>query len=137
MSCNARLRAFDDWFRGCLTATAVLDAMILAFLALIPPERSPKQIVDDTFATALVVLPLTFFVTCALTSVPAAILIWLGERLRTRTMVFYVGSGVAVGTLFCALLFKDIGLLGAAFVLAGGPAGLVYWRVAGRYAGED
>ena len=137
MSCDARLRAFDGWFRGCLTATAVLDTIMFVVLALLAPERSPKQVVDDTFAMAVVVVPLTFFVTCALTSVPAAILIWLGGRLQTRSMAFYVGSGVLVGAFFCALLFRDIGLLGAAFVLAGGPAGLVYWRVAGRYAGED
>jgi len=137
MSCDARLRAFHGWFRGCLTATALLDAMIFAFVALTPPERSPKQVVDDTFAMAVVVVPLTIFVTCALTSAPAAILIWLGERLRIRAVMFYVGSGVVVGALFCAMLFKDIGLLGVAFVLAGGPAGLVYWRVAGRYVGED
>jgi hypothetical protein len=137
MARGARLRAFGGWFYGCLTAAAVLDAMIFVVLALMSPERSPKQIVDETFANALVALPLTFFVTCALTSVPAAILIWLGERVRTRAMVFYVGSGVGVGALFFAFFFKDIGLLGAAFVLAGGPAGYVYWRVAGRYAGED
>ncbi|MDA9403831.1 hypothetical protein [Bradyrhizobium sp. CCBAU 45389] len=137
MSRAARLRAFDGWFYGCLTATAVLDAMIFVVLALLAPEGSPKKIVDATFVTATFVLPLTFFATCILTAVPAAILIWFGERLRTRAMAFYVGSGVVVGALFCALLFKDIGWLGAAFVLAGGPAGLVYWRLAGRYVGED
>ncbi|WP_063682882.1 hypothetical protein [Bradyrhizobium stylosanthis] len=137
MACEARLRAFDGWFRGCLTATAVLDTIIFVVLALITPERSPKRILDGTFAIAVFIVPLTFFVTCALTSVPAAILIWLGKRLRTRATSFYVGSGLLIGALFCALLFKDMGLLGVAFVLAGGPAGLVYWRVAGRYTGED
>jgi len=137
MACEARLRAFDGLFYGCLTATAVLDAMIFVALALIAPEPSLKQAVVGTFLAALFVVPLTFFATCLLTCLPAAILIWLGERLRTGAMAFYVGSGAVVGALFCALLFKAIGWLGAAFVLAGGPAGFVYWRLAGRYVGED
>lgn len=136
MSKERLLRVFNGWFYGCLTATAVLDAMILVVLALFA-ERSPKSIVDAMFVNALFVLPITFFATCILTAVPAAILIWLGERLRTGAMAFYVGSGVVVGALFGALLFKDIGALGAAFVLAGGSAGLVYWHLAGRYVGED
>ena len=86
---------------------------------------------------ALFVVPLTFFATCIFTAIPASILIWLGGRLRTRAMTFYIGCGVVVGALFCALLFKDISWFGAAFILAGGPAGLVYWRLAGRYVGED
>ncbi|WP_152033474.1 hypothetical protein [Bradyrhizobium sp. DOA9] len=96
-----------------------------------------KQTVVGTLVAAIFVVPLTFCATCILTAVPAAIAIWLGERLCTRAMTFYAGSGVVVGAFFCALLFKDIGWLGAAFVLAGCPAGLVYWRLAGRYVGVD
>ncbi|WP_441236733.1 hypothetical protein [Bradyrhizobium sp. 930_D9_N1_4] len=137
MSCDACPRAVNGWFRGCLTASIVLDVVIFATLALIAPERSAKQIVDDTFAASLFVFPLTLLITCVLTGPPAAILVWLAERLRIRTIWFYAVSGVAVGALFCALLFREIGSLGAAFVLAGGPAGIVYWSVAGKYAGRE
>jgi len=136
MSRERCLRALNGWFFGCLTATAVLDAIIIVVLTLLAPERSPKNIVDAMFITAVFFLPVTFFAICVLTAVPAVFLIWFGERLRTPAMVFYVGCGVVVGALFCALLFNDVGWLGAAFVLAGCPAGFVYWRLAGRYVGE-
>lgn len=137
MSRVACLRSFDGWFYGCLTATAVLDAMVFVSVAVISPEPNLKQTVVSMLGAALFVVPFTFFATFIFTAIPAAILIWLGERLRTRAMAFYVGSGVVVGALFCALLLKDISWFGAAFILAGGPAGLVYWRLAGRYVGED
>lgn len=134
MSCAECPRALKGWFRSCVTATAVLHAIMLA--ALIGAMNSAGQLVG--IASMLIfVLPLTLIIVCALTGFPAGAVIWLAERMRIRSLLFYATSGAAIGSLFCSLLFQLVGSFGASFVLAGGAAGLVYWFVAGRYAGDE
>ncbi|MFB6450391.1 hypothetical protein [Bradyrhizobium tunisiense] len=126
--------ALKGWFRACVTASAVLHAIMLA--SLIGALNSAGQLVS-LLSMFIFVLPLTLIIVCALTGLPAGAAIWLAERLRIRSMLFYAASGAAIGWLFCALLFQTVGSFGASFVIAGGAAGLVYWFVAGRYAGEE
>ncbi|MBR1166803.1 hypothetical protein ACNJYD_16265 [Bradyrhizobium sp. DASA03005] len=134
MSCDECPRAVNGWFRGCVAASAVLHSIILAIF--IGAMNSAGQLVGIALML-IFVLPLTLLVVCTLTGLPAGAVIWLAERLRIRSLLFYAASGAAIGSLFCALLFQVAGSFGAAFVLAGGSAGLVYWFVAGRYAGEE
>jgi len=134
MACAECPRALNGWFRGCVAATGVLHAIILAIF--IGVMNSAGQLMGIALML-IFVLPLTLLVVCTLTGLPAGAVIWLAERLRIRSLLFYAVSGVAIGALFCALLFQIVGSFGAAFVLAGGSAGLVYWFVAGRYAGEE
>lgn len=52
-------------------------------------------------------------------------------------MLFYVCGGAAIGVLIGALIFRAVPQLGVLFVVAGGLAGIAYWSVAGRYAGDE
>lgn len=104
----------------------------------------PEGIFSLRFAgsAAAMVFPtlLLFVATCVLTGIPAAATIWLSERLRIRSVFFFGGTGGAIGASYHQLLLRPappwlmyFGLL----VVAGATGGVVYWRVAGRYAGGD
>ncbi|MDD1516604.1 hypothetical protein DAA51_27755 [Bradyrhizobium sp. WBAH10] len=134
MACAECPRALNGWFRGCVAATGVLHAIILA--SFIGTVKSAGQLVGIV-SMLVFVLPLTLLIVCTLTGLPAGAVIWLAERLHIRSLLFYSISGAAIGSLFCALLFQTVGSFGPSFVLAGGAAGLVYWFVAGRYAGQE
>jgi hypothetical protein len=88
-----------------------------------------------------------FVVICLVTGIPAAVAIWLSEGFEIRSVLFFVGVGGAIGGTTPALLLRAMtprpmpdaaSLLFATlpFVLAGLAAGFVYWRVAGKHAGE-
>jgi hypothetical protein len=127
-------RTLNGWFRACVAATAVLHAIMVA--AFIEAPNSAGQLVG-IFSMFIFVLPLTLLAVCTFSGPPAGAVIWLAERLRIRSLLFYAASGAAIGSLFCGLLFQIVGSFGASFVLAGVSAGLVYWLTAGRYAGEQ
>ncbi|WP_407118860.1 hypothetical protein [Bradyrhizobium sp. LMG 9283] len=117
-----------------MAATTVPHAIILAIF--IGAMNSAGQLVGIALMLVFV-LPLTLLVVCTLTGLPVGAVIWLAERLRIRSLLFHSASGAAIGSLFFALLFQIVGSFGAAFDLAGGSAGLVYWFAAGRYAGKE
>jgi hypothetical protein len=93
--------------------------------------------------TVMLLLPglLVFFVTCLLTGFPAAAVVSLSERFPIRSIWFFGCAGAGIGVLSEAVLVASFGRTGPAFtffmclfVIAGFVAGMVYWRVAGRYA---
>src|SRR6266702_353578 len=135
MACSACPRALNGWFRGCLAATLTLDTMLFATIAR--SNRSVEEFVSATFFMVLLVMPLTLCLTCMLTGLPAGFVVWLGESLRIRSALFYAAAGAAIGALIWTLIFRLIGPLGFVFAVAGGLAGIVYWFVAGRFAGQE
>jgi hypothetical protein len=91
----------------------------------------------STIMGALIALPVLFILTCLLTGIPAAMTIWLSERFRIRSWLFFGCAGGAIGALSQALLFQSFSMLSWFFVFVGFLAGLDYWIVAGRHAVHD
>ena len=135
MSCQGCPRALNGWFRGCLTATAALDGVILA--GALWSSLSLTQSLSAIASMVLWGVPITLVLTCLFTGLPAAFLIWFAELLRIRSKLFYVCGGAAIGALSGALIFRAVPQLSVLFVVAGSIAGIAYWSVAGRYAGEQ
>lgn len=134
MSPERRLRAFDGWFRGCLAAAIVLDLTILLNAKAAPITFGQ---IAGLCLFAVLFIPMSLMVTCALTGLPASLVIWFGEWLRIRSVLFYAATGVAIGLLVRALIFGIVHPFSVAFAVAGCAAGLVYWTVAGRHAGRE
>ena len=131
-------RAFVGWLAGCGAATAVYGGVGLVGAAV----ASGADIITLAGAsiTALFLLLWAFLIICLITAIPAAVVIWLTEKLGIRSMLFYAGCGAVIGGL-SASLFLGVSLAmhlsGWIFPLAGFAAGVAYWFVAGRYARQD
>lgn len=81
---------------------------------------------------------LIFIVTCLLTGIPAVVAIWLSEKFRIRSVLFFGSVGAAIGGLSQNLLLRALvppSSVNLLFVVAGLAAGLAYWFVAGKRAG--
>jgi hypothetical protein len=130
-------RAFGGWLAGCGAATAVLSGFALILLTITSGGDITRLLLG------IVALPfpsfLVFVGICLLTAIPALIVIWLSEELRIRSVLFFSCAGGAIGVLIAALLFQSFisFIAGCLFGLSGCVAGLNYWYVAGRYAGQD
>jgi branched-subunit amino acid transport protein len=134
-------RAMRGWFAGCWVATAVLCAFALVALAWTP------NAIDARFAIVVVfLLPfgiLVFVVICVLTAIPAAAVISLSEQRRIRSILYFGCAGAVIGVIAAALLTRTFTprslSMGMAlpYLIAGLAAGLAYWRVAGKYAGDE
>ena len=90
---------------------------------------------------ALPLLFLAFLIICMVTAIPAALVIWVSEVRGIRSMLFFAGGGAVIGGSLASLLL-GISLAmhfgaGWIFLLAGSAAGIAYWYVAGRFAGQD
>jgi len=69
--------------------------------------------------------------------IPAALVIWLSEKLRMRSFLFFGCAGGAIGALSQAVLFQTLSNFTWFFVVVGFLAGLGYWIIAGRHAGRE
>jgi hypothetical protein len=118
-----------------MAAAVALDGVMLISVAL--SGRSLPEFLGIVTALVVLVLPLIMVLTCILSSLPAAFVIWLGEWLRIRSVLFYACAGSAIGTLICALIFRMMFPFSIVFTVAGGMAGIAYWFAAGKYAGEE
>jgi hypothetical protein len=136
--CSANCsRAMGGWLAGCAAATGVLCAF-----ALVVSAAASGEVFSLRFAGAAVALlfpaVLIFIITCLLTGIPAAVAIWLSEKFRIRSVLFFGCVGAVIGGLSQNLLLRalmpptSVSLL---FVVAGLAAGLAYWFVAGKSAG--
>jgi len=129
-------RLVQGWMAGCLAATAVLSAFMLVGLA-----TASSGIVAFLVAAIFVawVPILVFIITGGMTLIPAALVVWISERFRIRSILFFGGVGAVMGGLMAFLRFTKLSqspeLDRLLYVSAGLAAGLAYWRVAGRYAG--
>ncbi|WP_076858138.1 hypothetical protein [Bradyrhizobium mercantei] len=124
-------RAFGGWLAGCGAATAVISAIgqtLLMFAARGDVGRLLYGIVVLLIPSAVV-----FVITCLLTAIPAAIVVWLSEELRIRSAGFFAGAGAAIGALSITVLLRSPAVwtsgLVVLFAAAGFVAGLTYWFV--------
>jgi hypothetical protein len=129
-------RAIGGWLAGCGAATVVLGVYILVVVG-IASAGDGTTLVGGIIAAFFLVFPII----CLLTAIPAAIVIWVSEKFRIRTMAFFGCAGAGIGGLSMELLRRGFGSSGPAsvnlrFAIAGLAAGLVYWQIAGRYAGR-
>ena len=140
MPCSNCSRAVGGWLAGCGTATAVICTFGLVVSAI-----ASGNIFSLRFGGASVALLfplfLIFLITCLLTGIPAGFVIWLSEKFRIRSVLFFGAIGAAIGVLSQNLLLRPLKpgppIFGWLFLLAGFAAGLAYWHVAGRHAGRD
>jgi hypothetical protein len=121
--------------RACMVASAALDALIVASVAMF--GGGPAEILAFIIAMIFFGLPLTFVLTCLLSGIPAAIFIWLGEWLSIRFVLFYTGAGSAIGALIGEFIFPTVSPPVVIFAAAGCLAGISYWFFAGRSAGNQ
>ena len=139
MSCDNWSRTLGGWLAGCGAATAVFGTFTLVLLAIVS-GGSLSRFVGSSIALLFPLL-LIFVVTCLLTGIPAAAAIWLSERFRIRSMLFFGCIGAAIGLLSQNLLLQPAAVwlprVGWLFLVAGFAAGVTYWFVAGKYAGGD
>ncbi|NEV01218.1 hypothetical protein [Bradyrhizobium uaiense] len=134
-------RAFGGWLAGCGAATAVLSGVAQTLLIIM----SGGDITRLLGGIVALLLPsfLVFVVTCFLTAIPAAIVIWVGEELLIGSAVFFGCAGTVIGALSISVLLRSPAVwtsgLGCLFAVAGFVAGLTYWFVvreleAGEYS---
>jgi hypothetical protein len=91
MSSSICFRAIKGWLAGCGAATAVICAFILVVLAI----ASRGDLVRFVGGSLMLLFPavLIFVVTCVLTGIPAALVIWLSEKFGIRSILFFGCAG--------------------------------------------
>jgi hypothetical protein len=131
-------RAMGGWLAGCGAATGVLCAFALVVSVIASGGIFSLRFVGGAVALLFPAV-LIFIVTCLLTGFPAALVIWLSEKYRIRSILFFGCVGAAIGCLSQNLLLRALTRsqpgMSLVFVVAGLAAGLVYWRLAGKHAG--
>lgn len=133
MRSGTRSRAIKGWLAACGTATAAIYVIVLL---LFEPGRIKS--IEEGVMSFVFFVPLILIVTCLLTAIPAALVIWLSERFQIRSVSFFGCAGGVLGALGQTILFQSFYLSFAAlFVLAGFLAGLTYWHIAARPAGGE
>jgi len=139
-------RAMEGWVAGCAAATGVVYVYTVATIlyAANVSDGHPFSVRALAFTTLvsvfLMILPtlLIFLVTCLLTAIPAAVTVWLSERFRIRSIVFFGLAGAVIGGASAYFLSGATSTQPSPlFVSAGLAAGLAYWSVAGRHAGRE
>jgi hypothetical protein len=144
MSSHDCSRPMRGWVRGSLTATAAIElCFLIGLLATAHGISAGGAIVVMVWMFAFA--PLVWLVACALSALPALLVVRLSERFRIRSVLFFGCAGAVIGALSPVLLlrsltkldFGSITSLDWVFAVSGCLAGLTYWYVAGRYAGQD
>lgn len=124
-------RAFGSWLAGCGAATAVISAVGQTFL-MVTSRGDAAQLL---YGIVLLLIPsaAVFVITCLLTAIPAAIVVWLTEGLQIRAVGFFACAGAAIGALSITVLIRSPAVwtsgLVCLFAAAGSIAGLTYWFV--------
>jgi hypothetical protein len=140
-ACSCGSRPIRGWLAACGIATAFIYAFLL--LLLVVPRGtmffSPMGASISVLVTAAISI---FVLTVVLSGIPASAAIWLSERFRIRSLLFFGGAGTAAGLFGEGVLFAVAGMpwpVGSSwlFAAAGLAAGLAYWLIAGRHAGRD
>ncbi|QOZ69967.1 hypothetical protein WN72_29370 [Bradyrhizobium arachidis] len=109
--------------------------VLAAILSL--PDRGFPEGLAPIVPLILIVLPITLILTCLLSGMPSALVIWLGESLRIRSVLFYAAAGAAIGALIANGIFGTLFEMDGLFALAGCLAGVAYWSAAGKDAGAS
>src|SRR5215475_12327722 len=98
-------RVVQGWMAGCLAATAIISAFLLVALA------TTSRGIGEFLVAAIVVswVPLLVFIlTGGLTLIPAALIIWISERFRIQSILFFGGAGAVMGGLMALLRFTKL-----------------------------
>ncbi|MBR0739214.1 hypothetical protein JQ581_19960 [Bradyrhizobium liaoningense] len=135
MSGDILSRVASGWIRACMAVTAALDVLVLFSVSLF--GGGPVELFGFIVIMVVFGLPLTMVLTCLLSGIPSAIVIWLGEWLAIRSVLFYAGAGAAIGTLIGAVIFPMTLPPLVIFAAAGCLGGVVYWFAAGWSAGNQ
>ncbi|VIO75990.1 hypothetical protein [Bradyrhizobium ivorense] len=132
-------RAFGGWLAGCGAATAAIAAIGQTVLMI----ASHGDLARLAYGIVVLLLPsaVIFVVTCLLTAIPAAIVIWLSEEFRIRSAGFFAAAGAAIGALSITVLLRHPAVwtsgLVCLFAAAGSVAGLTYWFVVRELAARE
>ncbi|WP_342728583.1 hypothetical protein AAFG07_19000 [Bradyrhizobium sp. B097] len=124
-------RAFGGWLAGCGAATAVISAVGQTILIV----TSHGDVARLLYGIVLLLIPsaAVLVITCLLTAIPAAIVVWLTEEFQIRDAGFFACAGAAIGALSISVLIRSPAVwtsgLVCLFVAAGFIAGLTYWFV--------
>jgi hypothetical protein len=98
----------------------------------------PVRSIGEGIMAFLIVVPVILVFTCVLTAIPAALVIWLSEKFRIRSALFFGCTGAAIAVVGQAILFQPFSFSFAGlFVVAGFLAGFDYWLVSGKHAGRE
>jgi hypothetical protein len=138
MDSNSRSRAIKGWLAACAAATAALYVLVLILFVIAPgPGDRSMAVTGEGLLASLIFFPLILILTCLLTAIPAALVIWLSERSRMRSALFFGCAGGAIGALSQTIVFLSFYVPAAVvFVPAGLVAGLTYWHIAARPVGS-
>ncbi|MHC2334038.1 hypothetical protein ACVIW0_003327 [Bradyrhizobium sp. USDA 4454] len=132
-------RAFGGWLAGCGAATAVISAVGQTFLMV----TSHGDVARLLYGIVVLLLPsaVVFVITCLLTAIPAAMVVWFTEEFQIRAAGFFACAGAAIGALSISVLVRSPAVwtsgLVCLFVAAGCVAGLTYWFVMGELAARE
>jgi hypothetical protein len=134
------LRVVGGWLAGCGAVTVLFSA----FVFLVLDRASPGDrmaLVKASIVGLGTTAPIIFISTVVLTALPAAFVIWLSEKFRVRSILFFGCAGVAIGLLIHNVVLRALATnprgVGWPFLVYGLAAGLVYWSIAGRHAGRE
>ncbi|MGY2846798.1 hypothetical protein ACVIHH_002695 [Bradyrhizobium sp. USDA 4518] len=138
--CSTCSRAFGGWLAGCGAATAVISAVGQTIVMM----TSHGDVARLLYGIVVMLLPSAaiFVITCLLTAIPTAIVVWFTEEFHIRAAGFFACAGAAIGALSITVLLRSPAVwtsgLVCLFVVAGFVAGLTYWFVMCELAaGED
>ena len=126
------LRALRGWLAGCAASTGFI-LIASSFVAAMATGNFRSAVFVGSFYGVLFSALVIFVITCVLSAIPAALVIWLGRAFRMRSIWFFGAAGAVIGGLSQIAFF--VGALSRLpgrnplYVLAGLVAGLVYWRI--------
>ena len=135
-------RPMLGWFAGCIAATLVIFVFGIFSLAIASGRFFDvlAALIVYGLLFSVVIVPTIFILVCALSGIPAVIVICLSEMLRIRSMSFFGCSGAVIGGLSQSLLSRafasQLPTVSLLFLAAGFAAGWAYWFVAGKQAGD-
>src|ERR1700746_2864190 len=101
MAFDGLFRTFKGWLAACGAAAACICVFFLALLAIAPGGHLRGSALALVFVAVIV-----FIITCVLTAIPSALVIWLSERFQIRSVWFYGVAGMGIGALSQVLLFR-------------------------------
>jgi len=131
--------AVGGWLAGCGAATAVIAAVGQTVLMV----ASRGNLAHFLLGPIVLLIPsaVVFVITCLLTAIPAAVVIWLSEEFRIRSVMFFGCAGAAIGALSISLLVRSPAVwtsgAGGLFLVAGLIAGLTYSFVDREFAAYE
>ena len=129
------IRALRGWLAACAAATGFIF-IASYFIAAMATGNFRSVVFAGSIYGLLFPSLVIFVITCLMTVIPAALVIWLGRIFRMRSVWYFGGAGAVIGLLsqiafFAGLLSRWPGK-NPLYALAGLVAGLVYWRIVER-----